>query len=209
MTASALFPRSGRLEGLLQRTSPHCDARPAGVVVSLLVLHYISLPAGVFEGECVDRLFTGTWREGDPEEVRDLRVSAHFFIRRNGEIRQYVSIDDRAWHAGLSNFRGHNACNDFSVGVEIEGTGEVPFEDAQYAALGRLIDRLAELLPLRFVTGHEVIAPGRKQDPGPFFDWDRVERMLPAGLARATAPEDCDRAALEARMRELAAAAGR
>ena len=139
----------------------------------------------------------------DYEALKGLRVSSHFFIRRTGETIQYVNIFDRAWHAGLSNFRGRNAVNDFSVGIELEGCGEEPFEDAQYLALKQLLFALSQLLPLRYATGHETIAPGRKKDPGPFFDWERLGAALPAGMSLAIAPEDCDREMLKARMREL------
>lgn len=189
------------------RRSPHFDQRPAGAVIDLLVLHFISLPAGVFKGECVDQLFMGTLdaeAAGLPE-LNGLRVSSHFFVRRSGEVRQYVDVFDRAWHAGLSNFRGRSACNDFSIGIELEGSHLVPFEDAQYEALQRLVADLRALTPLRWVTGHEFIAPGRKIDPGPFFDWTRTAAMLPKGMALAIAPEDCDRAMLEARRQALAA----
>lgn len=201
-----LPPSSGWLPGLTHRPSPHVDDRPAGEAVTVAVVHYISLPAGHFGGDEVDRLFMGTLGGSLPgyESLAGLRVSSHFFIRRTGETIQYADVLRRAWHAGLSNFRGRNAVNDFSVGIELEGWGEGPFEDAQYRALLELLGRLTALLPLHFVTGHETIAPGRKVDPGPFFDWERLARGLPAGLKAAHAAGDCDRAMLAARARELA-----
>ena len=197
---------SGWLAGVPHRPSPHVDDRPAGEAVTVAVVHYISLPAGRFGGEAVDRLFMGTLGRSlcGYESLAGLRVSSHFFIRRTGETIQYADVFRRAWHAGLSNFRGRNAVNDFSVGIELEGWGEGPFEDAQYAALASLLGRLKALLPLQFVTGHETIAPGRKADPGPFFDWARLERALPAGVRAAHAVEDCDRVMLARRAAELA-----
>lgn len=197
--------RSGRFPAFVQRYSPHFDARPAGETVSLAVLHFISLPAGDFSGEDVERLFLGTLDASRPgyESLAGLRVSSHFFIRRMGEVRQYVDVFDRAWHAGLSNFRGRDACNDFSVGIELEGTEAVPFEDAQYEALEALLRLLSAHLSIRWVTGHEFIAPGRKIDPGPYFDWARVRAFLPEGVALAIAPEDCDREMIERRRRLL------
>lgn len=197
---------SGWFAGVTHRPSPHVDDRPAGEAVTVAVVHYISLPAGRFGGDEVDRLFMGTLGDSLPgwESLAGLRVSSHFFIRRTGETIQYADVFRRAWHAGLSNFRGRNAVNDFSVGIELEGWGEGPFEDAQYAALEALLHRLKALLPLQYVTGHETIAPGRKADPGPFFDWERLERGLPAGVAAARAAEDCDRVMLARRAAELA-----
>lgn len=206
--------------GVRLRASPHADARPEGEAgrVTLAVMHFISLPAGRFGGDAPDRLFMGEldplapgW-PADPDweplkSLRGLRVSTHFFVRRTGEIIQYVPTFRRAWHAGLSNFRGRNACNDFSVGIELEGTGEVPFEDAQYAALAPLFRAIAERHPLRFVTGHECIAPGRKTDPGPCFDWERLRAQLPEGVALAIAASDCDREALAERIAALSAMA--
>ena len=125
-------------------------------------------------------------------------------MRRTGEVIQFAPFSLRAWHAGLSNFRGRNACNDFSVGIEMEGDGKTPFTEAQYEALSRILPELSKKLPLRWVTGHEVIAPGRKTDPGPTFDWARVGAMLPSGLELAIAPADCDRGMLEARTADLA-----
>ncbi|MDO5531850.1 1,6-anhydro-N-acetylmuramyl-L-alanine amidase AmpD [Sutterella sp.] len=204
----------GWLPGLRHRESPHRDERPAGDagLVTLAVVHFISLPAGEFGGPAVDDLFMGTLDTAKPGEetlgdLMGLRVSSHFLIRRTGETIQYVNVFDRAWHAGLSNFRGRNACNDFSVGIELEGTGEVPFEDVQYAALGSLMRRLGEMLPITHVTGHETIAPGRKSDPGPFFDWERLRGMLPARMQLAIAPGDCDRGMLARRIEELTRAA--
>lgn len=115
---------------------------------------------------------------------------------------QYVPTVKRAWHAGLSNFRGRSACNDFSVGIELEGTGEVPFTAAQYQALGELLPVICRRHPVKWVTGHEFIAPGRKSDPGPFFDWSRTAQLLPAGVALAIDETDCDREALARRMAE-------
>ncbi len=180
----------GWWKGALRRPSPFADERPEGVCVDLLVLHYISLPAGVFEGEAVDRLFMGEQNAGDDPKLKGLRVSAHFFIRRDGSVRQYVDVKRRAWHAGVSDFRGRGPCNPYSVGVELEGTGEKSFEDAQYVSLERLINALCERLPIRWATGHETIAPGRKVDPGPMFDWDRLGRLLPSGVERAEATEN-------------------
>ena len=200
----------GRLSGILQRHSPHFDARPQNEAISLVVLHFISLPHGCFSGEDVEQLFMGTLQTDRPEyaSLQGLRVSSHFLIERTGRVSQFVSVYDRAWHAGLSNFRGRNACNDFSVGVELEGCGDRPFEDAQYAALEALVQDLRRELPLRFVTGHEHIAPERKADPGPFFDWERVRRFLPEGMETAIRPEDCCREMLAERMRSLAAGRG-
>ena len=182
----------GWTEGAEKHHSSHFNERPAGTLVSLVVLHFISLPPGVFSGEDVDALFTGTLDCGSHPFYRDLegvRVSSHYVIRRTGLVRQYVSVSDRAWHAGVSVFEGRSGCNDFSVGIELEGTGEVPFEAAQYASLAALLRELCRVLPIEAVTGHEFIAPGRKSDPGPCFDWDAVRRAVPAGVRVVTVPQ--------------------
>ncbi|MFU0842432.1 MAG: N-acetylmuramoyl-L-alanine amidase domain-containing protein [Burkholderia sp.] len=180
----------GWLAGAKRHPSAHFNARPAGTRVSLIVVHFISLPAGSFAGEDVDRLFTGKLDPGsrpDYESLRGLRVSSHFVIRRTGEVRQYVSTRERAWHAGVSSFMGRENCNDFSVGIELEGTQSVPFTEAQYRSLFRVCRALCRALPIEHVTGHEFVAPGRKIDPGPFFDWKRLARALPRGVDAVTA----------------------
>jgi AmpD protein len=157
--------------------SPNQDERPPGTEITLVVLHSISLPPGEFGGDAIERLFTNRL---DPtahpyfKEVHGLRVSAHFLIRRDGELVRFVPIERRAWHAGPSSWRGRSRCNDFSVGIELEGTDAAPFEDAQYARLHELLVGLRRLLPLRQIAAHSEIAPGRKTDPGPGFDWRRL-----------------------------------
>ena len=169
--------------------SPNHDERPAGVAISLVVLHSISLPPGEYGGEHIERLFANRL---DPaahpyfREVHALRVSAHFLVRRDGELVQFVPLERRAWHAGASSWRGRGACNDFSVGIELEGTDDAPFADPQYAALALLLMDLQSRLPLRDIVGHSDIAPGRKTDPGPQFDWPR----LLAALSRFHTPVD-------------------
>jgi len=173
----------GWVDGIRHVRSPNCDARPAGVAVELLILHNVSLPPGQFGSGCIDRLFCNA-----PEPrahpflalLAGLRVSAHFLIERDGGTTQFVSCRQRAWHAGASTFEGRAGCNDFSIGIELEGTDFVAFETAQYAALAQLARALRSALPLRAVRGHSHIAPGRKTDPGPLFDWDRFARQ--AGL---------------------------
>lgn len=157
--------------------SPNQDARPPDVAVDLVVVHFISLPPGRFGGDGIRRLFTNTLDEAaDPAlaGLSSLRVSSHFLIRRDGVLLQFVPCDRRAWHAGLSRWRGRSRCNDFSIGVELEGCETVPFEEAQYAALDGLLSLLRSRYPIADVAGHEHIAPGRKNDPGPTFDWARV-----------------------------------
>lgn len=161
--------------------SPNCDRRPPGTSIDLLVIHNISLPPGEFGGEAVAQLFTNTLdAEAHPyyAQLRGLKVSAHFFIRRNGEIIQFVPCSKRAWHAGASSWQGRSRCNDFSIGVELEGSDYVPFSDRQYAALARLTRLLQRAYPLRAIAGHADIAPERKTDPGPFFDWPRYFAAL-------------------------------
>lgn len=160
--------------------SPNFDERPDGVAVDLLVVHHISLPAGSFRGDAIERLFTNTldW-DAHPyfDAIRGLEVSAHFVIRRGGALLQFVSCDDRAWHAGVSSWCGRGDCNDYSVGIELEGIEGGSFEAAQYAALETLLLALARRYPLRAVAGHEHVAPGRKADPGAGFDWPRLRRL--------------------------------
>ena len=186
------------LEGAKRLPSPHADRRPEGAMVDLR--HPPSLPAGAFEGDAVERLLSGTLSPEPPFEPQGACVSAHLFVRRDGEVIQFVPFSMRAWHAGLSNFRGRNACNDFSVGIEMEGGRKTPFSEAQYEALSRILPELVRKHPIRWVTGHEVIAPGRKTDPGPTFDWGRVGAMLPAGwsspLRPRTATSGCLKPAL-------------
>lgn len=156
--------------------SPNFDRRAEGMEIALLVVHNISLPPGEFGGPYIADLFLNRLdHDAHPyfDQLRPLRVSAHFLIRRDGEIVQFVSARDRAWHAGASTFCGRERCNDFSIGIELEGTDDRPFEPSQYEALVALTTALQLAYPLRNVTGHEQIAPGRKTDPGPFFDWDR------------------------------------
>lgn len=152
--------------------SPNFDARPADVSVSLLVLHHISLPEGQFSGDAVERLFTNQLSETEPVlgALASLRVSAHFFIRRDGKLIQFVNVFDRAWHAGVSCWRGRERCNDFSVGIEIEGDCNSAFAAAQYQSLNQLIVDLQTHLPIKHITTHSEIALGRKVDPGPKFD---------------------------------------
>jgi AmpD protein len=163
--------------------SPNQDERPPDVEINLVVVHSISLPPGRFGGDAIERLFTNRL---DPsahpyfETIAHLRVSAHFLVRRDGALVQFVPVERRAWHAGASTWRGRSRCNDFSVGIELEGADDTPFEDAQYEALAVLLMELRKTLPLRAIAGHSEIAPGRKTDPGPRFDWAR----LLADLAR-------------------------
>ena len=169
--------------------SPNSDARPAGAAVSLLVIHNISLPPNRFEGPCVADLFLNRLDYSSHpwlERLRGLRVSAHFFVRRNGSVLQFVSTDDRAWHAGVSQFRGRERCNEFSIGSELEGADTVPYDDRQYHTLARLVPLLRGRYPLAHVRGHEHIAPGRKTDPGPAFDWQRFGHE--SGYARRAMP---------------------
>ncbi len=165
-------------DGWLQRAravaSPNHDPRPAGMAVDTLVIHYISLPPGRFGGDAIEQLFTNRLDpRADPAfgELAGLRVSAHFLVRRSGELLQFVDCDRRAWHAGVSRLLQRERCNDFSIGVELEGDGDHPFTRAQYRRLAALARQLCRRYPLQFVVGHSDIAPGRKQDPGPFFDW--------------------------------------
>lgn len=171
----------GIVAGARYVASPNCDERPAGAPVTLLVVHSISLPPGRFGGDGVERLFTNTLDESaDPffAGLRGLRVSAHFFVRRDGTLAQFVPVGLRAWHAGASAWRGRERCNDFSVGVELEGADDSAFESAQYATLAQLALALQSFLPLTDVAAHSDIAPSRKTDPGPSFDWARFLSLL-------------------------------
>ncbi len=175
---------TGLLAGPRQVLSPHFDDRPSGVAPDLIVVHGISLPPGEFGGPWIDRLFTG----GLPADahpyfgtIADSRVSAHALIRRTGEIVQYVPFGRRAWHAGVSSYRGRAGCNDFSVGIELEGTDDTPYADAQYEQLAALIQVLLEAYPTlsrERIVGHSDVSPGRKTDPGAAFDWERLRRLL-------------------------------
>lgn len=161
--------------------SPNHGTRPDGARVDLIVLHSISLPPGVYGGPEVEQLFTNTldW-SAHPYfgEIRGMEVSAHFFIRRDGELVQFVDADARAWHAGASHWRGRGNCNDDSIGIELEGLEGERFESAQYTTLGQLCHQLRVRYPVAHIAGHEHIAPGRKQDPGPGFDWAHLQHEL-------------------------------
>jgi AmpD protein len=162
-----------------QIRSPNRDARPPGVSIDLIVVHGISLPPGEFGGDAIAQLFTNTLdSRAHPyfESIAGLRVSSHFQIRRDGELVQFVSCNERAWHAGASSWKARDRCNDFSIGIELEGTDERPYTSNQYRMLSRLIAALRARYPIRDVAGHSDIAPGRKTDPGPAFDWRRVRR---------------------------------
>jgi N-acetyl-anhydromuramoyl-L-alanine amidase len=169
----------GWLFGAAQIRSPNYDAR-TGATVDLLVIHAISLPPGEFGGNAITQLFTNrldATQHSFFAEIQHLRVSAHFLIRRCGQIMQFVSVYDRAWHAGESQFDGRRACNDFSIGIELEGSDVTAFEDAQYLSLSELSQILITAFPhitAQRIAGHSAIAPGRKTDPGPFFDWQRL-----------------------------------
>ncbi len=160
--------------------SPNFGPRPAGACIDLLVVHSISLPPGRYGGPEIEQLFTNTldW-DAHPyfQQIRGLEVSAHFLIRRDGSLLQFVSCDDRAWHAGNSCWRGRSNCNDDSIGVELEGLEGLPFDAPQYRTLARLGHALAAHYPLAHVVGHEHIAPGRKADPGAGFDWQHLQRL--------------------------------
>lgn len=169
--------------------SPNCGPRPADAHIDLLVLHSISLPPGQFGGGYVQQLFTNQldWNAHPYfQQIQGLQVSAHFFIQRGGELWQFVSCDERAWHAGQSHFAGRDNCNDFSIGIELEGLEGGLFEAAQYDTLSALLSALALHYPVRHIAGHEHIAPGRKADPGPGLDWARVQGSC--GLAGPALP---------------------
>lgn len=161
--------------------SPNFGPRPAHACIDLVVVHSISLPPGQYGGDEVQQLFTNTldW-DAHPyfQGIRGLQVSSHFYIRRDGQLWQFVSCDQRAWHAGPSAWRGRGNCNDDSVGIELEGLEGQTFEPAQYESLAGLAAALQQHYPIRHVAGHEHIAPGRKQDPGPGFDWTRLQASL-------------------------------
>jgi AmpD protein len=169
-----------------QVPSPNCDDRPAATGIDLVVVHGISLPPGEFGGEAIEQLFTNRL---DPRAhpcyatVAHLRVSAHFLFRRDGALVQFVPCARRAWHAGVSCWNGRECCNDFSIGIELEGSDDTRYEEAQYAALVALIRSLCARYPLAAVVRHSDIAPGRKTDPGPAFDWPRLQRALAAQAA--------------------------
>ena len=175
---------TGLMRGVRQIASPNHDSRPAGVEADLIVVHGISLPPGEFGGPWIERLFTNTLpAEMHPyfAEVCSRRVSSHLVIERDGAMTQYVKFTDRAWHAGKSCYQARKACNDFSVGIELEGTDTLPYEAAQYAVLADAVASLCSAYPRLSpdrLTGHSDIAPGRKTDPGPAFDWQLARRLI-------------------------------
>lgn len=174
----------GWLEPAKHIQTPNKDERPANIPISLIVIHCISLPPGKFGGHAIEQLFTN---QLDPREhayfesIHTLKVSAHALIQRDGKITQYVPFHQRAWHAGRSCYREKMNCNDFSIGIELEGTETTPYTDAQYQNLAELITVLIQSYPTltyQDIAGHSDIAPGRKQDPGPYFDWPRLEALM-------------------------------
>jgi AmpD protein len=183
---------SGLMQSVRQVASPNCDARPSGVEAELIVVHGISLPPGDFGGPWIDRLFTNSLPlDMHPyfAEIGGLRVSAHLVVARDGGLTQFVKFNDRAWHAGESRYNGRAACNDFSIGIELEGVDTIPYEAAQYetlaAVVAALCDSYPRLSPDRMV-GHSDISPGRKTDPGPAFDWERARRSVNAACGAAS-----------------------
>ena len=178
---------AGYLSDVQFISSPNCDDRPLGHEINLLVIHNISMPPDVFEGDGVIDLFTNQLNPDVSyyESVRGLRVSAHFFVRRNGKIIQFVSCRKRAWHAGNSCWKEKECCNDFSIGVEMEGSDTTPFTDSQYIALVSLTMELSKVYPIEDIIGHSDIAPKRKTDPGPYFDWHQYQEALHLAKLRA------------------------
>lgn len=203
MPAHTLTP-DGLITGVRHAVSPNADARPDGERISLVVVHGISLPPRRFGGSAIEAFFTNRL---DPEEhpyfatIADLRVSAHFLVGRRGRITQFVACSARAWHAGISRWRGRERCNDFSIGIELEGCDDIHYTAAQYGALARLVHLLRSRYPIVDIAGHSDVAPGRKSDPGPAFDWGRLLRVLgdPAwsrgkvGLTAVVASTGCSR----------------
>jgi len=173
--------QDGWLPAAHRLDSPNFDTRPEGITPHLLVIHAISLPPDTFGTSHIDALFTNTLDpNADPyfATIQHLKVSAHFLIRRNGELMQYVSTQQRAWHAGISIWQGKERCNDFSIGIELEGCDSIPFEGLQYPILVQLTRALWARYPFEAIVGHEHVAPGRKTDPGPYFDWTRYRSLL-------------------------------
>lgn len=172
--------QTGLVAQARQVSSPNWDERPENVIPELLVIHGISLPPGDFGGPWIDQLFTNSLQsDAHPyfAEIGHMKVSSHLLIRRNGELVQYVPLNKRAWHAGQSCFKGRECCNDFSIGVELEGTDELPYAEEQYRVLNRLVAALLSAYPsltADSIVGHSDIAPGRKTDPGTAFDWNRL-----------------------------------
>jgi AmpD protein len=167
---------NGRLSGVAHIASPNHDARPMRTPISLLVIHNISLPPDEFGGSGIGELFTNSLdctTHPYYERLKGVKVSSHFLVRRDGSIIQFVPCRRRAWHAGISEWQGRMRCNDFSIGIELEGSDFVPFESTQYQSLAKLTRLLKRTYSIRDIVGHSDIAPGRKTDPGPFFDWDR------------------------------------
>ncbi|WP_427913818.1 1,6-anhydro-N-acetylmuramyl-L-alanine amidase AmpD [Ramlibacter sp. MMS24-I3-19] len=179
-TDDALW-RGGWYRFARRLASPNFGPRPPGTEVDLAILHSISLPPGQYGGDEVQALFTNTldW-SAHPyfRQIEGLQVSSHFYVRRGGELWQFVSCDQRAWHAGTSHWRGRDNCNDFSIGIELEGLEGSTFEDEQYDTVAGLCSAIAQHYPIRGIAGHEHVAPGRKQDPGPGLDWARLQRAL-------------------------------
>jgi AmpD protein len=173
--------REGWLGRARRCESPNFGPRPEGAVIDLVLVHSISLPPGEYGGDAIEKLFTNRldW-DAHPyyQQIRGLEVSAHFLVRRDGELLQFVSCDARAWHAGASSWRGCADCNDFSIGIELEGLEGERFEAAQYRALAGVIGALMQRYPIDAVVGHEHVAPGRKNDPGAGFEWPRLQALL-------------------------------
>lgn len=177
---SLVVDSTGFVFGAQLVPSPNFDDRPDGAGINLLVIHNISLPPGEFGGAGVAALFCNSLNPAEHpyyQTIQDVKVSSHFFIRRDGELIQFVSCLKRAWHAGLSSWRGRERCNDFSIGIELEGTDDVAFTDHQYRTLGDLTSALTAAYPIQDVVGHADISPGRKTDPGPNFDWARYRSL--------------------------------
>jgi AmpD protein len=175
-----MINKKGFLNIASQIASPNFDARPKSTVINMLVIHNISLPPNQFGGNGILQLFTNTLNPNEHPyyaEIHTRKVSAHFLIRRDGEIIQFVSCLERAWHAGISSWQGHQRCNDFSIGIELEGSDFEAFEPKQYLALIDLVKQLKKNYPIEHIVGHSDIAPGRKTDPGPYFDWAQLETV--------------------------------
>jgi N-acetyl-anhydromuramoyl-L-alanine amidase len=178
-----LIDADGIVAGLPFVASPNFDERPAGASIELIVIHSISLPPGEFGGRGIEQLFLNRLDASEHPYyagIAALRVSAHFLVRRDGAIVQFVACSKRAWHAGASAWQGRSRCNDFSIGIELEGCDEQPFEGPQYAALARLTRAVRTAYPITAIAGHSDIAPGRKTDPGPHFDWPGYRSLLGA-----------------------------